>query len=213
MQHVIKRAWSMFQRDLEAGRTPVHLATKAVRYTVELGTAKVWLRDVTVVGSGVRTLHKPNIENLGFMSIGHNTLLRSINVPVELATAPGARLEIGHDCFINYGVSIGCTRSVTLGARCRIGPYVMIVDTNFHDLYDRNLRPEPEPVVLEDDVWIGAKASILPGVTIGRGAVVGTGSVVTKNVQPFSVVGGVPAKLMKVLDPDKFVTHETFHPE
>ena len=159
MRIVFERAWSMFKRDLEQGRTPAHLATKALRYTVELSTAKVWLRDVNVVGSGVRTLHKPNIKNHGFMSIGHNTLLRSINVPVELATDPGARLDIGPDCFINYGVSIGCTKAITLGARCRIGPYVMIVDTNFHDLYDRNLRPEPEPVVLEDDVWLGAKAS------------------------------------------------------
>ncbi len=203
----------MLMRDLDEGKTRSHVAAKAIRYTVELATARIWLSGVTEVGSGVRTLHRPNIENHGTMLIGHNTLLRSINVPVELACSPGATLTIGPDCFINYGASIGCTKSITIGARCRIGPYAMVVDTNFHDLYDRSLRPEPEAVVLEDDVWLGAKVSVLPGVTIGRGSVVGTGSVVTKNVPPFSVVAGVPAKLVKKLDPEKFVIRPAFHPD
>jgi acetyltransferase-like isoleucine patch superfamily enzyme len=64
-------------------------------------------------------------------------------------------------------------------------------------------------VVIEDDVWIGAKASILPGVRIGRGAIVGTGAVVNKDVPPFTVVAGVPAKIVKELDPAKFVAEET----
>lgn len=209
----MKRAWAMLRRDLDDGHAPSHVAAKALRYSVELATAQMWLRDVTELGSGVRTLKKPTIENYGTMIIGHNTLLRSINVPVELACGPGATLTIGPDCFINYGASFGCTKAITVGARCRIGPYAMVVDTNFHDLHDRSLRPEPEAVVLEDDVWLGAKVSVLPGVTIGRGSVVGTGSVVTKNVPPFSVVAGVPAKLVKKLDPEKFVVRPTIHPE
>jgi acetyltransferase-like isoleucine patch superfamily enzyme len=81
----------------------------------------------------------------------------------------------------------------------------MIVDSAFHELLDRSKRPASQPVVIEDDVWIGAKASIMPGVTIGRGSVVGTAAVVTKDVPPFSVVAGVPARIVKTLDPAKFV--------
>lgn len=206
MQGVIKGAWLKLKRDVQQGQSPGRIASKALRYSLEVATAKLWLRHVTVVGTGVRTLHKPTIDNLGYLSIGNNTLLRSINVPVELAVGPHARLEIGDDCSLNYGVSIGCTSSIVIGSRCRLGPYVMIVDTSFHDLYDRSLRPAPEPVILEADVWVGAKASILPGVTIGRGSVVATGAVVTKSVPPFTVVGGVPAKIVKKLDPTKFVT-------
>jgi acetyltransferase-like isoleucine patch superfamily enzyme len=160
---------------------------------------------VDEVGDGVRTEGRPRIENFGFMRIGRHTVLRSVNVPVELTTAAGARLEIGSECSLNYGVSIGCLERITLGDRCRVGPYVMVIDNGFHQLYDRNKRPPSQPVTIEDDVWIGAKASIMPGVTLGRGCVIGTGSVVTKDVAPFTMVGGVPAKVIKQLDPDKFV--------
>jgi acetyltransferase-like isoleucine patch superfamily enzyme len=105
---------------------------------------------------------------------------------------------------LNYGVSIGAMGSVRIGDRTRIGPYVMIIDTEFHDVYDRDRMPEPRPVVIEEDVWIGAKASIMPGVTIGRGAVVGVSSVVSTNVQPHAVVVGIPAREVKKLDPSRF---------
>lgn len=205
MLQIVTNAWKKVQRDLGAGRSVSQVVSKSARYAKELATAKLYLASVNQVGAGVRTLEQPRIENLGFMSIGAHVLLRSVNVPVELATAPGARLEIGDDCSINYGVSIGCTQSVRIGARCRLGPYVMIVDSAFHELLDRSKRPPSEPIVIEDDVWIGAKASIMPGVHIGRGSVVGTAAVVTKDIPPFSVVAGVPAKVVKTLDAEKFV--------
>jgi maltose O-acetyltransferase len=202
---MVTDAWKKVQRDLGSGKSLTQVVQKSARYAKELATAKLYLAGVNEVGAGVRTLEQPRIDNQGFMSIGAHTLLRSVNVPVELATAPGARLVIGADCSINYGVSIGCTQAVTIGARCRLGPYVMIVDSAFHELLDRSKRPPSQPVVLEDDVWIGAKASIMPGVRIGRGAVVGTAAVVTKDVPPFSVVAGVPARLVSTLDAEKFV--------
>lgn len=205
MLNTIANAWKKLTRDLREGRTVSQVVSKSARYAIELGSAKAYLASVDEVGAGVRTLEKPRIDNQGFISIGANTLLRSVNVPVELATSQGARLTIGADCSINYGVSIGCTQSIRVGERCRLGPYVMIVDSAFHELLDRSKRPPSAPVVINDDVWIGAKASVLPGVTIGRGAVVGTGSVVTKDVPAFAVVAGVPAKVVQQLDPEKFV--------
>ncbi len=198
-------AWKKLSRDVKAGRSPAELVSTSTRYVVELASARLYLSAVNEVGAGVRTLERPRIDNQGWMGIGHHTLLRSVNVPVELATTAGARLTIGADCSINYGVSIGCTELIRIGERCRLGPYVMIVDSAFHELLDRAKRPASQPVVIEDDVWIGAKASIMPGVTIGRGSVVGTAAVVTKDVPPFSVVAGVPARIVKTLDPAKFV--------
>lgn len=205
MLNTINKAGKKMARDLNAGRSVSQVVSKSARYAMELAMAKVYLTSVNEVGPGVRTLEQPRIENEGFIAIGAHTLLRSVNVPVELAAGPGARLIIGADCSINYGVSIGCTQSVVLGARCRLGPYVMIVDSAFHELLDRSKRPESQAVIIGDDVWLGAKCNILPGVTIGRGAVVGTGAVVTSDVPAFAVVAGVPAKIIKQLDPAQFV--------
>ncbi len=181
------------------------VARKGARYAREVLLARLYLRGVDQVGEGVRTLGRPRIDNLGRMTIGAHTLLRSVNVPVELATGLEATLEIGEEVRLNYGVSIGAMGSVRLGNRVRVGPYVMIIDTEFHDPYQREKMPAARPVVIEDDVFIGAKSSVMPGVTIGRGAIIGTGSVVTANVAPFTVVGGVPAKPIRQLDPERFV--------
>lgn len=205
MLQIVSTAWKKVQRDLDSGRTVSQVVQKSARYARELASARLYLSEVNEVGPGVRTLEQPRIDNQGFISIGAHTLLRSVNVPVELATAPGARLVIGDDCSINYGVSIGCTKDIRIGARCRLGPYVMVVDSAFHELHDRSKRPPSQPVVIEDDVWIGAKASVMPGVRLGRGAVVGTAAVVTKDVPPFAIVAGVPAKVVNTLDPEKFV--------
>jgi acetyltransferase-like isoleucine patch superfamily enzyme len=178
---------------------------KSATYINSLIKSKFYLRNVTQVGKRVRTIEKPRIENFGTMIIGDDTVLRSINVPVELCTEPGATLSIGHNCSFNYGVSIGAVKLIEIGNRVRLGPYVMVIDSAFHTIYNRDIRPSPKPVFISDDVWVGAKSSILPGVKIGRGSVVGIGSIVTKDVDPFSVVAGSPAKLIKKLDPELLI--------
>jgi acetyltransferase-like isoleucine patch superfamily enzyme len=85
-------------------------------------------------------------------------------------------------------VSIG--RNVIIGFRSSI-------TTSHHDLADRAL--EGRPVVVEDDVWLGACTTLLPGVTIGKGAIVASGSVVTKDIEPGVLAAGVPARAVKRL--------------
>ena len=179
-------------------------AAKALRYLVSLGMAPVYLRDADRRGSQVRVIGRPRVENFGRLVLGDHVVLRSLVVPVELATGPGATLIIGDQCSLNYGVSIGATRWVEIGARVRIGPYAMIIDCEFHDPYARGTRPAARPVRIASDVWIGAKASVMPGVTIGRGAIVATGAVVTRDVPELTVVGGVPARPLRVLDAARF---------
>jgi maltose O-acetyltransferase len=83
-----------------------------------------------------------------------------------------------------------------------IAPYVALIankkEVNTTDVLMSTVKKEKgKKVIIEDDVWIGRNAIIMPGIRIGKGSIIGAGSVVTKDVEPFSVVGGVPAKLIK----------------
>jgi maltose O-acetyltransferase len=80
-----------------------------------------------------------------------------------------------------------------------IGTHVMIIDNDFHDLVDHDLMPEPRPVVIGDGAWIGNRAIVLPGVTIGARAVVGAGSVVMTDIPPRTLAMGNPARVIKRL--------------
>ncbi len=111
---------------------------------------------------------------------------------------PG-NLEIGDDATIGTYVHMWCHGGVSIGKRVMIGSHVAITSVG-HDYSFENMRFAPtvrKPIVIEDDVGIGTHSIILPGVTIGRGAVIGANSVVTKNVAPYSAVFGSPAKHYK----------------
>ncbi|NLL71243.1 MAG: acetyltransferase [Epulopiscium sp.] len=122
--------------------------------------------------------------------------------------------NIEHGAFFGSGKDIRIGERSGLGLHCRVqgpltignhvmmGPDVLIYTRNHQiqnaqiPMMDQGDGPT-KPVVIEDDVWIGARVIILPGVTIGTGSVVGAGAVVTKDVEPYSIVGGNPAKLIK----------------
>ena len=106
----------------------------------------------------------------------------------------------GRRSFANDGTYI--QGNVTIGTSVAIGPHTRIV-TDTHDIGAPTRRAgtgRKEPVVIEDGAWIGASVTILPGVTIGRGAVVAAGAVVTRDVSPNTLVAGVPAKVIRKLD-------------
>lgn len=159
--------------------------------------AQLYLRRCTSVGLFTRVYGRPYVFNKGTLTIGERVLIWSTLARTELAVFPGATLEIGDRTSINYGTSIAATGSVTLGRDCRLGTHVMIMDNDFHEIEDRSVMPQPRPVVIEDNVWLANRALILPGVTIGRDAVVGAGSVVLTDVPPRCVVLGNPARVVK----------------
>jgi UDP-3-O-[3-hydroxymyristoyl] glucosamine N-acyltransferase len=186
------------------------LVDKGLDYTSSTIFGQLALRGADHVGARVRTVGgPPRLVNYGSMTIGDDCRIVSHIVKTELCTAHGAELLIGNSVHMNYGVSIGATKSVRIGNRVRIGPYARVVDSDFHDVYNRAMAPSPKPVVIEDDAWIGMNAVILPGVRIGRASIVGTGCVVTRDVPDFTVVGGVPARVLRQLDPAKFVIDRT----
>ncbi len=158
--------------------------------------ARYYLRRCTRVGRYVRIYGRAWVQNEGTIEIGDRVLFVAVTVRSELAAIDGGRLEIGDETFINYGFSAAAHELVRIGKRCLIGPYVNIIDNNFHDIHDRSRKPPSRPVIIGDDVWINARAIILPGVTIGDHAVVGAGAVVTKDVPPRTVVAGNPARII-----------------
>ena len=109
----------------------------------------------------------------------------------------GKNIRIGHNVFINYNVSIMDRGRVTIGDYVLLAPNVVITTSN-HDLkMRREWLGYAAPVTIGDDVWIGANAVILPGVTIGNNVVVAAGAVVTKDVPSNTMVAGVPAKRIR----------------
>jgi len=117
-------------------------------------------------------------------------------------------MSFGRMVHLNSGVTIAALERVEFGDRVEVGPHVTIYDNSFHDLYDRTQLPPSEPVVIEDDVWLAAKCTILPGVRIGRGAVVAANALVVRDVAPFTVVSGIPAQPLMTLDPSRFVIRD-----
>ena len=105
-------------------------------------------------------------------------------------------IEMGSDVAVDDHVSLYSVDKITIGTKVAISREAFIC-TASHDITKPNLPLVTAPVTICDGVWVGARAIILPGVTIGEGAVVAAGAVVTKDVEPFTVVGGNPAKFIK----------------
>ncbi|MDR2866227.1 MAG: acyltransferase [Methanomassiliicoccaceae archaeon] len=110
-------------------------------------------------------------------------------------------MTIGNNVFFNRGAFITAREEVIIGNDVLIGPNVMINSGN-HNYADKNKLIQEQghtskKIVIGDDVWIGGNAVILPGITIGKGAVIAAGAIVTKDVDEYTVVAGIPAKKMK----------------
>ena len=159
-----------------------------------------YLRHATSLGEKVRLWGKPSVQNWGKLVIGDRVRLVSTVARLEIVVEDGL-LEIGEGSFINYGCSIGATQLVRIGAHCSIGTYTILMDNDYHRLEPerRYERPESAPIILQENVWLGARVIVLRGVTIGAGSAVGAGSVVTHDLPPRSLAVGVPARVIREL--------------
>ena len=116
-----------------------------------------------------------------------------------------ATLEIGDLTTIGDRTEIHVAGKVTIGKRCRIAWDCVIMDRNYHGT--NNEREIVKPVIIKDDVWIGCRAIVLPGIIIGSHAVVAAGSVVTRSVPPYTLVAGNPAQVIrKLYEKDSHIT-------
>jgi len=161
--------------------------------------AKVYLRKCNNLGKMVSVNGKPIIGNLGEMTLGDEVRVWSTIVQAKLYTGESGKLIVGKNSRLN-GVHIDARELVVIGENVRIAPYSIILDSDFHDLKDHFSAGFSKPVYIEDNVWIATRATILKGVRIGKGSVIAAGAVVTKDVPPYSVAAGVPARIIKRIE-------------
>ncbi len=127
-------------------------------------------------------------------SIGENTVIRA-----PFFVDYGYNIYIGSNSFVNYDCIFLDEAKIDIGNRVWIGPGVHIYAVEHKTKPEERAMERGVTVTVEDDVWIGGHATILPGVKVGRGSLIGTGSVVTKNVEADSAVGGNPAIKLRSL--------------
>jgi len=130
-----------------------------------------------------------------FKSVG-----KEVNIEKGVIFGRGQDIEIGD--YSGIGIDARVQGPLIIGKNVMMGPEVIIYTHNH--AYDRRDIPmiaqgitEAKPVIIEDDVWIGARVIILPGVRIKQGSIISAGAVVTKDVDEYQIVGGVPAKVIK----------------
>jgi acetyltransferase-like isoleucine patch superfamily enzyme len=139
---------------------------------------------------------------MGFQS-GVNVWLES---GVKLNIGFKGILRIGDFVYINSYTIIDCQNSITIGSRVQIGPHCYIGDfdhgvhVNVQHPFDHRYPKDLAPVVIEDNVWLGAGSIVLKGVTIGKNSVIAAGSVVNRDIPPNCVAGGVPAKKLRIIE-------------
>jgi len=162
------------------------------------GNGEFKLKDLGRIGEnviferGVMVFHPENIEIGNNVYIGHNTILKGYYKN---------KMIIGDDTWIGQCCFFHSAGGISIGKSVGIGPYVKIL-TSFHKEEQRN-KPllecelEFKKVIIEDESSIGISVIILPGLTVGKGAIVGAGTVVTKDVKPYTVVGGVPVRVIR----------------
>ena len=110
----------------------------------------------------------------------------------------GAKLVLGRDTFINENCRITACTEISIGDGCWIAWDVNIIDSDFHQINENStIKPKTAPILIEDKVWIGARAIILKGVTIGKGSIIAAGAVVTGDVPSNCLAIGTPAKVIK----------------
>lgn len=127
------------------------------------------------------------------------------NIHPTVIIREGSNVRIGDNCLINHNNLIQAGKSkygtITIGNYVHTGVNVMFMAFN-HGFYTRDIPTKKQdytdaPIVVEDDVWIGAGSIILAGVTIGKGAIIAAGAVVNTDVPPYAIVGGVPIRILK----------------
>lgn len=129
-------------------------------------------------------------------------ILRHCGKHVNIEKGAQFSSEISLGDYSGIGVNAQISSHVTIGNDVMMGPDCMIYTANHRmDRLDIPMRQQkhepPRPVVIGNDVWIGSRVIILPGVHVGDGAVIGAGSVVTRDVEPYSIVAGNPARLIR----------------
>lgn len=162
----------------------------------------------TSLGGAPQLIGWPEISNDGELHVGKGFTMLCNIAKSSLGIYPQAVLRIGDNVVINNGTIISTRIAITIGEGTGIGYHCLLLDSDGHALAP-GMPIHEGPITIGKHVWLASKVSVLAGVTIGDFAVVATGAVVTRDVPPYAVVAGVPARVIKVLDPS---IQWRFHP-
>jgi tetrahydrodipicolinate N-succinyltransferase len=170
------------------GKTQLSLHPTAV---IKLPNQKTYI-GIPIQGNTTpkNTVTVISVESNGSLSLNGATIGRG----AILAVGISASLDIANGSYITGGSRVLSQNSITIGKNCAISWGVTIMDDDGHGF---GPPPYSAPIVIEDNVWIGCNVTILKGVTIGAGSVVAAGAVVTRSCAPQSLIGGVPARVIR----------------
>lgn len=147
--------------------------------------------------------HNDEDMRKGIESIIERPVPESVRIRQPFYMDFGKNITFGGNVFVNASCHFQDQGGITIGDNVLIGHQVVLASLN-HDMrpkYRENLYPGE--IIIKDDAWIGSNATVIKGVTIGEGSVVAAGSVVTKDVPPYTIVGGNPAKVIKEIETDE----------
>lgn len=191
--------------------TKIYLAGK-------LNYERALIKSLYTKGNIDPSVHFNISANLQNLSKNRNSITIGKQSNIEgllLVYAYGGKIKIGDFCSLSQNSRIISTDNISIGNRVLIAHNVNIIDNNSHPIdaalrhqdflesFSIGMQPHDlnaAPIIIEDDVWIGHNTTILKGVTIGKGAIIGSNSVVTKDIEPFSVYVGNPIRLIKKLE-------------
>jgi acetyltransferase-like isoleucine patch superfamily enzyme len=195
MLNSFSQRYHEFERNKDASL--FQFASSVWTAAMRLFWAKIYLRKCQKVGAMVTVSKKPLLVNKGYIELGDSVRVWSTINRAKIFVEKGGVLKVGENSRIN-GAHISVSQRMEIGKNVRIAPYVIIIDDDYHDIQDHFAETSKKGnIVIEDDVWLAMSCKILKGVRIGKGSVVATGAVVTKDVPPYTVVAGVPAKVIK----------------
>lgn len=177
---------------MQSGELMRRIRNRLRKYTVWEHLVGLWIarkmdRHGIIVVSDGRPW--PRIINRGgTLSAGNCQFYSGVRIEV----GKGASIEIGSGTYINRNTLLVAESRIQIGRNCRISWDVIILDSDQHPIGKNGVARRP--VLIGDNVWIGCRSIILKGVKIGEGALIAAGSVVTKDVPPFAIYGGSPAR-------------------
>jgi acetyltransferase-like isoleucine patch superfamily enzyme len=169
---------------------------RSPRLAAALFNAQLRIRGRARVPLSVRLFGRIYLKAGGNVEFGNGVCLVGNVVPIEIVSHKGSTISIGDHTFMNYGISITAHQQVKIGRHCLLGHHLLILDRNEHGLKQGEVSPAA-PVMIEDNVWIGAHTIILPGVRIGYNAAIGAGSVVTRDIPANCLAVGNPARVLR----------------
>lgn len=147
--------------------------------------------------------HTPEEIQALFAELTNTEINSTLGLMPPFNTDFGKNIHVGENVFINSGCKMQDQGGIYIGDDVLIGHNACLLTLNHAQDPENRADMYPEPIHIEDKAWLGSNVTVLPGVTIGEGAIVAAGAVVTKDVDPNTIVGGIPAKFIKNVERDE----------